>query len=506
MPKHILLIIIALSITACNTAQPSPTRATPTTEIATTAPTDPPIATAAVMPSTPTALTPERGQEQNILLIIADDYGIDRMGLYNPGRTDLPPTPTLDALAAQGVLFENAWSAPICSPTRATMLTGRYGFRTNIGWRVYDGQPGIRLDEFTLPMALDAGSNNAYAHANIGKWHLSDAANGDADNPNQMGYDHYSGILQGGVQDYSAWREVTNGTSQLTNSYATTKFVDDSLTWIEAQHATDTPWFLWLAFNAPHTPFHLPPADLHSFDNLSGTTADIEANPNAYYAAMVEAMDTEIGRLLDSMPPAERAQTTVIFIGDNGTARQVIDPNYNRQQAKGSLHSGGIHVPLLISGAAITAPGRREPALVNSVDIYATVLDLAGIEMHSVLPSDTTVDAVSMLPYITNTAHNAPRTFIWSERFNTDLEPRNNVPPGITIRNAQYKLVQFDDATEFFYDLTTDKYEANNLLEAELDAPQTAAYCALQSEIITLYASADGATVPTLPDRCLAAN
>ena len=139
---------------------------------------------------------------QNVLLVIADDYGADAMGLYSSAET--APTPTLDALAATGVRFTNCWANPVCSPTRASILTGRHAFRTGVG------APGhvIGLNEFTVAQALgDAG----YGTACIGKWHLSDDTNGGADNPNLMGFDHYSGNTGGALGNYYRWDKTVNG-------------------------------------------------------------------------------------------------------------------------------------------------------------------------------------------------------------------------------------------------------------------------------------------------------
>lgn len=128
--------------------------------------------------------------QDNILLIIADDIGADSFSLYSPA--DTAPTPNIDAIANQGVRFTNAWSNPSCTPTRATILTGRYGFRTGIG------APGdqVRQNEFTIPNAL---SQAGYATACFGKWHLGGNTNGGDDNPNLMGFDHFEGSPSGAV-------------------------------------------------------------------------------------------------------------------------------------------------------------------------------------------------------------------------------------------------------------------------------------------------------------------
>jgi len=142
-------------------------------------------------------------------------------------------------------------------------------------------------------------------------------------------------------------------------------------------------WFLWLAFNAPHTPFHLPPANLHSRD-LSGTESDIAANPLPYYFAAIEAMDTEMSRLLGSLDAETLANTIIIFLGDNGTPGQVAQFPYSRSKAKGSLYQGGVNVPLFISSPGITRTNERETALVNTTDLFSTIAALAGVNVGQV--------------------------------------------------------------------------------------------------------------------------
>lgn len=435
---------------------------------------------------------------QNILLIIADDYGLDQAELYNTTGTPAP-TPFINSMRAHGVQFDNVWGYPVCSPTRASMLTGRYGFRTGVGAVVQGNDPGIPLNEFTIPKALDLGTNSAYAHANIGKWHISNADNGGRQNPLLMGYDHYSGILSGSVNDYTAWRESINGARPITNTnYTTTEFVDDALTWIDQQTQSNTPWFLWLALNAPHTPFHLPPTDLHTQTHLPGDQADIDANPLGYYQAAVEAMDHELERLLSTLPSDVRQNTTVIFIGDNGTPRQVVAPPYPRRQSKGSLLNGGIQVPMIISSTRVVDPGRNVSGLVNGVDMFATVLELAGVDVAATVTNTAGLDSVSMVPYLSNPEQASLRDRVYSEAFSVD----DVTSGGMTMQDGRYKLIIYNDGSEAFYDLDQDLFEDDNLLDNTLDESVEDAYCELYQDIVDLRSSEAGAAVPTLPNQC----
>ena len=437
---------------------------------------------------------------QNVLLLIADDYGVDNASLYNL-INDTPPTPVINSLRDDGVQFMNAWSYPICSPTRATMLTGRYGFRTGVGTVVMGSHPGIDLNEFTLPKALDAASGSTIAHANIGKWHLSSSQNGRRDNPNLMGYDHYAGILQGGVSSYFDWDKVVNGSAITSTTYTTTDLVDDAITWLDIQNADDKQWFMWLAFNAPHTPFHLPPLDLHSYDSLPGDATHINDNPQDYYFAMVEALDTEIGRLLDALPADVRSNTTVIFIGDNGSPARVANGSLPRTHAKGSLYNGGTHVPMLISSPIVSNPARNFDGLVNSVDLFPTILELMGVDLNSVLPEDVTIDGQSLVPALSEMRQVTARTSIFTEVF----EHTNPGGAGHSIRNESYHLMRAQDTgDEEFYHLTSDPFEATNLLVDGLSEVEEANYCALYQDLTALLSSESGVAVPDLPEECRA--
>ena len=304
--------------------------------------------------------------ETNILLIIADDLGVDSSAQYDI-TTDKPNTPVLDQLAAGGLVFDNLWVNPVCSPTRSSLLTGKYALRTGVF------SPGDVHDtsETTVFEKLkeDQQTSN-YSASLIGKWHLGGGDTG----PNDAGIDHFEGIIRGGVRDYMSWTLNVNGTTSVSTNYSTTEITDRAITWAGQQ---TNPWFMWVAYNAPHTPFHLPPTDLHE-RNLSGDATDINSNPRPYYLAAIEAMDAEIGRLINTMDSNVLANTTIIFIGDNGTPRQVKDQAANLNGAKDSVYEGGVRVPMIVSGKGVSRQGEREVALINGTDFYATILQLAG--------------------------------------------------------------------------------------------------------------------------------
>lgn len=379
----------------------------------------------------------------NIVFIIADDMGWDAFGNY-PGISSIKAnTPTLDSLARNGISFTNFWTNPECSPTRASMLTGKYGFRTGVGTA-----GGILSNSETIIQKyITDKTSNKYSNAVIGKWHVSGGANLTA--PESFGVQYYSGFLIGMVNDYYNWTQTSNGVQQNITTYTTTHFVNQSVSWMQQQ---TKPFFLWLAFNAPHTPFHRPPLNLITDQSLSVNQATINANPLPYYLASVEAMDKEIGRLISSMSAAQRENTVFVIMGDNGTPSQVAQSPYIGK-AKSTLFQGGINCPLIVSGKNITRKNVVETALVQAPDMFTTFADIAGAG------SANHNDGISIKPLFTN-ASATKRTFIYSEFFGNS--PSTN--DGYTLRNENYKYIKLQNGTEYLYKLSTDAFESTNLM------------------------------------------
>jgi len=401
-------------------------------------------------------------KQPNILLIIADDMGLDATPNYNIDGIK-PNMPILQSLMSNGIKFNNLWSYPLCTPTRASILTGKYGFRTEV---TNVGQ-NLSSNEQSIQNYLD-GMNSGYSHAVIGKWHLS----GDISHPNAIGIDEYTGVLGGGVQSYWNWNLVENMQSSKSTEYTTTKFTDLAINWIGSQNQ---PWFLWLAYNAPHTPFHLPPSELYSQVGLASDQSSIDANPLPYYLAMLEAMDTEMGRLINSMSQEERDNTFIVFIGDNGTPNQVVQ-TYPNRRAKNSLYQGGVNVPMVISGKNVERKGVEEEALLSTTDLFATIAGIAGSNISEINDSKN-FKSMFNAPGIT------VRDYVYSE-IGDDI---NNLDH--TIRNDKYKLMKFSSGNEALYHLAEDPLESINLLDANrlpLSEEAQMAKEALESEIINI--------------------
>lgn len=401
---------------------------------------------------------------QNILLLIADDYGADSCGLYNTNALNRPKIPTIESLATNGVVFRHAYANPICSPTRACIMTGRHGFRTGVGDAVAPGTPALLAAETTLPEALAAAAPD-YRTAQFGKWHLANGPN----TPSTIGgWPLFSGSLIGALTNYYGWTKTSNGVSAGTTAYATTDLVNNAAAWIAAQGTNR--WLAWCAFNAPHIPLHKPPTNLcPDYAGLSGLQADINANPRNYFEAMVQSLDTEMARLLAVV---DLTNTTVIFLGDNGTASQAVTPPVTGNRAKDSLYEGGVHVPLIVSGAAVAYRGRTSDTPVHAVDLFATILELAGTTPAAAIPAGTLLDSQSLLPLLQGTNAVALRP-VYGELFGT------NKPAGTAgqfLRNDRYKLIRLQNRSEAFFDLASDAYETANLLTNALDGAQTSNY------------------------------
>ncbi len=420
--------------------------------------------------------------QRNTILIIADDLSPDYFGFY-PNHVDTVDVPNLRKLKENGILFTKLSSNPVCSSTRAGILTGRYSFRTGVGGIVggVGGSNQIDTAEISIPKLLKK-HNPDIAKANIGKWHLKQPMPAvNLTSPLALGYDWSEGPFIGQLPSFTNWQKYTNGVLSNVTTYATTENVNNMITWLKAQNK-EKPFFIWLAFNAPHDPLHLPPADLHKFTNLTGTATDIRDKSKEYFKAMIQAMDREMGRLFDSLKVMNKLDSTdIIFIGDNGNSTrtaQIADQN----KAKGTVYEYGVNVPMIISGPTVVNKGRISDALVNTADLFATIVENFGYtNWQSQIPSNKPVDSKSLLPIIKNQSDSI-RPWAFSEIFKLTTDSAD----GKSIRDLQYKLIRFDYGVEEFYDLIADPLENKNLLSGKLNAIEVDRYNYLCNEMSKL--------------------
>lgn len=389
---------------------------------------------------------PRAGATSNILILVTDDQGIDQVGVYDE-HPNPPPTPNIDRLAAEGVLFRNAWASPTCSPSRGSILTGRLPRRTGVGSVIHPRQEyELPLSEVAMPRMLQ-GASQQWATVAIGKWHVAGrSSKHSVRHPNLVGFDHYSGTLANigragrkrfGELSYEHWEKVTDGKRSMCEVYATTDTVDEALKHIRT---LPEPWLVYVAFNAPHSPWHVPPKRLHN------QTLGPEASDADKYRAMVEALDAEIGRLLREMGP-QRESTTVIFLSDNGTPDETTLPPWPADRAKNTPFEGGVNVPLIISGPQVKQPGSESGALVHVVDVFATVADIAGVALGPEATGpmkDVTIDGRSLLPHVRDTSA-AGRKVVHTEKFAPNGRGQRKRVDWRISRNAKLKLIDSNE-------------------------------------------------------------
>ncbi|MEL6347470.1 MAG: sulfatase-like hydrolase/transferase [Myxococcota bacterium] len=430
-------------------------------------------------------------QGSNILIIMSDDIGIDKTRVYD-AHPDPAPTPNIDALACAGVRFNHAYSNPTCSPTRASLMTGRHSTRTGLGKWIYlvNEDHDLRLSEITLPEML-ADSPVDYATAAIGKWHLvgrqRQKHDGDSDpamHPNLQGFEHYQGALGNpleasgrleGERGYTLWERVTNGVPEQMQTYMSTVTTDDALSHLETM---PEPWLMYVAFNGAHAPLHVPPKHLHPTVQAAGISSDIKK-----FDAMVEATDAEIGRLVAGIPEDVLARTTIIYLSDNGTPAFGTASPWPVSRVKGTLYEGGVNIPLIVTGPLVDAPGRTSDALLHVVDIFPTLADLAEVPLED-LPVDA-IDGVSFLPLLTDAAADPTRELVFVEKFEPNGPPPHEYHYRM-VTDGEWKLIRYEEnetiTEELFYIPSDDWLDGiNRIHHVGARARDTDAYARLSA-------------------------
>ncbi len=353
----------------------------------------------------------------NILLIVGDDMGYADVGFH--GCKDIP-TPHLDALAASGVRFTNGYvSGPYCSPTRAGLLTGRYQQRFGHEFNGGGEGGGLPVTETTIANRLKFAG---YATALVGKWHLGTKPE---QHPQKRGFDEFFGFLSG-AHSFFDKTGILRGNEQIKEmDYTTDAFGREAVSFIERKKGA--PWFLYLAFNAVHTPMHATDDRLKKFAHIADEQRRI-------YAAMMFAMDEAIGRVRASVAATgQEKNTLVFFISDNG------GPNMPGVSVNGSVNAplrgskrttleGGIRVPFVVSWPGQVKPGvYAQPAI--QLDLTYTALVAAGAAPKP----EWKLDGVDLLPFLRGAKSGAPHdTLYW--RFGDQM----------AIRVGDYKLVRYD--------------------------------------------------------------
>ena len=407
----------------------------------------------------------------NILLIIGDDIGVDVISGYEEQPNFTAQTSTLDRLAKEGVLFRNAWANPMCSPSRASILTGRYAFRHGVT-SPGSSNSSLPQSEDTLPELL---SMTNITSALFGKWHLG---RGTGNYPTEHGFEYYSGSMSN-IENYFQWQktQITSAEAavqEITETkYATEVVAAEALNWILSQ---STPWFAQVSFNAPHSPYHVPPESTYSSVNLLGDEGDVctasSSNDDVKlcYRAAIESMDYHINNLISAIPQSTLNNTLIIFVGDNGTPGGVIieEPGlpFSENHGKKTVYEGGVNVPLIIWGGSATGVDPSEVLdLVMIQDIFSTVVELSGQSDFSKL----SVDGISLLGLIDNETDRLLSHEYQFTELRNDADGLNRW----AITDGALKYLNNEGKQEC-YDLTNDPSEVNDLYVID---PQQGALC-----------------------------
>lgn len=383
------------------------------------------------------------GRQPNVLLILADDLGYNDLGFM--GATEIE-TPNLDRLAAEGVRFESGYVAhPVCAPSRAGLLTGRYparfGMDGNLGYAPFDPHEGLPVGETTFVESLRAAG---YRTGMVGKWHLGAAPEF---RPRERGFEEFTGFLDGvhyywgrdidaGDPSSGARAPITangNPVRLRADEYLTDFVTDRAIEFLRGPYGS--PFFLYVSYNAPHRPLQAPP-------ELVAKYAGAASDHRARYLAMVDSLDRNVGRLLEELETtALRQDTVVFFLSDNGgvhPARSGPSNDYADnaplRDGKGSLFEGGIRVPFVASWPGRWPSGAAYPAPVISLDIAATALGLAGVTPEQPL------DGVDLDPFLRGEVSGAPHeALFWRNGFE------------YAVRGPDWKLVLHEDQPPRLY-------------------------------------------------------
>ncbi|HEY9562040.1 MAG TPA: sulfatase-like hydrolase/transferase [Anseongella sp.] len=420
-----------------------------------------------------------RAERPNVVIILADDLGYGDVG-FN-GCRDIP-TPHIDRIARNGVKFTNGYvTYAVCGPSRAGLLTGRYqdrfGFGRNPLLAPNDPEMGLPLSERTLADLLKPAGYRTMA---IGKWHLGSHA---SLHPNRRGFDEFFGFLSGGhrylpeewtLNDEFGARSQYDGyrTKLLRNSEVVeeTEYLTDALSREAVRFIRENahqPFFLYLAYNAPHTP-------LQATSNYLDRVAGIADEKRQTYAAMITAMDDGVGRVLDELEVlGVTDHTMVVFLSDNGGPEAAnASDNGPLRGGKGSFFEGGLRVPFAIQWPGRIRPGTVYDLPVISLDIVATIM----ANMDRKLPVKNKLDGVNLLPLVNDTSPTTPtRLFFW----------RNFDRERLAVRSDEFKLVLQKGQAPSLFRITDDIGERNNLLpgSAKISGKLHAAWKKWESEL-----------------------
>lgn len=418
-------------------------------------------------------VTPLAAEDRpNILLIFTDDQGYNDVGLYGAEF----PTPHIDRIGEEGIQFTQFYSASsICTPSRFGLLTGRNPIRSQhqllsalMFMAEEHASTGIQPHETTIAEILrDEGG---YDTGLIGKWHLGHG--NESLLPLHHGFDtfigHTGGCIDFFTMTYGIIPDWYNGSQHVSeNGYATELITEEAIDWLRARTESRKPFFLYLAYNAPHFGKGYSPADQKPVNLMQPQAAElkraafIEDKIRREFAAMTISLDDGVGRVLEALDTFDLAENTlVIFLTDHGG-----DPTYGGSNTplrgqKATLFEGGLRVPCLMRWPAVIEAGRKEHRPLSALDLFPSFCELAGIDSKDV----PLLDGTSLVPVLDGSAAAPkPRQFLWQTGAHAELGRSN----WTAYRDGDWKYVQSPREGEFLFHLADDPNETTDRKDDE---------------------------------------
>jgi len=406
-------------------------------------------------------------QPPNIVLIVADDLGYGDLSSY--GTTDLQ-TPHIDRLVHAGIRFNHFYAnSPVCSPTRAALMTGRYppmvGVPGVIRTHAQNSWGYLSEEAVLLPELLkEAG----YHTAMVGKWHLGLES---PNTPTERGFDYFHGFLGDMMDDYyTHQRHFFNYMRENDHviepdGHATDLFTDWSVTYIRERAASGTPFFLYIAYNAPHTPIQPPDEWVEKVKEREPGITERRSR----LVALIEHMDDGIGRIVDTLRDLDLYDNTlIVFTSDNGGQLNVGANNGPLRDGKQSVYEGGLRVPACFVWPGHIQPGTSSENIALTMDIFPTIVQAAGRQVYHY------IEGQSLLPVLQGQEHAVKDRDVYFSR--REGGTRYGGKTIEAVRRGDWKLLQNDPfGPQELYNLVEDPMEERNMIQERQDIFRTLA-------------------------------
>ncbi len=376
-------------------------------------------------------------QPPNVVLILTDDQGFGDFGFTG---NEIMETPVLDQLKEESTYFDRFYVSPVCAPTRASILTGRYHLRTGTTW-VTHGKETMRPEEKTIAESLKA---HGYETGCFGKWH-----NGEhyPHHPNGQGFDTFFGFTAGHWNNYFDAKLEYNGKEVATKGYIADVLTDSALSFLEQN--VDKPFLCYIPYNTPHSPYQV--ADKY-FDKYKKKGMD---EKNAAVYGMCENIDFNVGRILSKLEELDLAENTiVIYLSDNGPSGQRY--NAGMKGTKGWVDEGGVRVPLLIRYPGVVPAGQTIEGLSSHIDLLPTIHALCGLEFQE----EKSLDGIDLSPNVLS-GEKIPERLIFTHQVHKELSPSP-----VSVRSPEYRLVIAHGDTSL-YNMILDPGQMNDIRKME---------------------------------------